>query len=76
MKSLLKNYIWQYVNDRYENDGVLVDADEVYKKFELEFTIGAKLEWIDEVVYNFSRCNDLTGIDIQYEGEIYERSLS
>ncbi len=73
---MLKNYIWQYVNDRYENDGVLPDADDVYEKFQLEFDTGADLNWIDEIIYGFTRCNDLTGIDIQYEGEIYERSLS
>jgi hypothetical protein len=76
MKTLLKNAIWQYVNDRFDNDGVLVDADDVYEKFQLEFDTGAKLEWIDEIIYGFTRCHDLAGIDIQYEGEIYERSLN
>ncbi len=72
---MLKNYIWAYINDRYENDGVLPDADEVYEKFKLEFDNGAQTEWIDEQMYNFTRCHDLTGIEIQYEGEIYERSI-
>lgn len=73
---MLKNMIQQYINDRYENDGVLPDADEIYEKFQLEFDNGADLGWIDSAVYNFTRCHDLEGITVLWEGRIHERSLT
>jgi hypothetical protein len=61
---MLKNFIWAYINDRYENDGVLPDADEVYEKFKLEFEFGGKQEWIHSTLESFKRTHDLTGITI------------
>ncbi len=72
VKTLLKNAIWSYIGSCYDNDGVLPDADEIYLKFQLEFTMGANLDWIDEMMESFISIHDLTGIDIQWEGEIYE----
>lgn len=73
---MLRNFIWAYINDRYENDGVLVDADEVYTKFQLEFDYGADLNMIDSVMEGFIRTHDLSGITILWEGEANERSFA
>jgi hypothetical protein len=70
---MLKNALWSYVSNRYDEDGVIPHGDEIYLKFQLEFDTGAPMEWIDETVYNFTRIHDLTDIAIQWEGELDER---
>lgn len=62
--------IWNYINRRYDEDGVLVDADEVYLAFQVDFDNGVSSDLIDEVMESFESCHDLTGIKIQYEGEL------
>ena len=66
----MENKIWCYISNRYENDGILVDADEVYEAFAVEFDNGYPVEKIDEVMEDFASCSDLTGIKIEYEGEL------
>lgn len=67
----MRDLIWSYVSNRYENDGVLVDADEVYAAFQMQFDNGADVWSIDEVIEDFASCSDLTGIKIEYEGDIH-----
>ncbi|MGD6898645.1 hypothetical protein [Bacillus infantis] len=62
--------IFYYISNRFDEDGVLVDADEIYEAFAVEFDNGVSLDLVDEVMEGFIRCHDLTGIEIQYEGEI------
>ena len=64
----MKNKIWSYVNARFEHDGVLVDADEVYLIYQREFDNGVPVEIIDEVIRSFASIHDLTDIQIEYEG--------
>lgn len=72
---MLSNFIWAYINDCYDLDGVLPDADSIYLKFQLEFDHGADLNIIDSVMEGFIRTHDLEGIEILWEGEIYARSV-
>lgn len=66
----MRNKIWAYVNARYEHDGVLVDADEVYLIYQREFDNGTPVELIDEVIQSFASIHELSGIKIEYEGEL------
>ena len=72
VKELLKvrNQIWAYISGRYENDGVLVDCDEVYETYQVEFDCGYPSDLIDEIMEGFIGCSDLSGIKIEYEDEI------
>lgn len=71
----MENKIWSYISNRYENDGVLVDADEVYEAFAIEFDNGYPVDAIDDVMEDFIRCSDLTGIKIEYEGGLHGISI-
>lgn len=73
---MLRNYLWAYINDRYENDGVLPDADEIYEKFQLEFDNGADLNWIESVMEGFTRTHDLNGITVLWEGKVYQQRVN
>lgn len=66
----LRNKIYSYINDRFDDEGVLVDADEVYEAFRIEFDNGVPVELIDEVMEGFIRTHNLSNIQIKYEGEI------
>lgn len=65
----MRNKIWAYISNRYENDGVLVDSDEVYTAYQLDFDNGHSSDEIDEVMEDFVGCSDLTGVTIEWEGE-------
>lgn len=60
----MQSKLWSYINDRFEDDGVLVSADEVYERFPEAENI------IDDVIQRFAAIHDLTDIQIEYEGEI------
>lgn len=66
----LRSKLFSYINNRLEEDHVLVDADEVYQAFAIQFDNGYPVEVIDEVIKDVASVSDLTGIQIQYEGEI------
>ncbi|MBU8770288.1 hypothetical protein [Cytobacillus oceanisediminis] len=71
---MLKNFIYAYICKRYDDDGILPDADEIYEKFKLELDNGAPMEWIDEQMYNFTRHHDLSEITVLWEGKVYKRN--
>lgn len=66
----MKNKLFEYINDRFDNDGVLVDGDEVYEAFKTDFDNGQPVELIDEVMSNFIKIHDLTNVLILWEGNI------
>jgi hypothetical protein len=66
----LKNKLFDYINDRFDNDGVLVDADEVYEAFQIEFDNGQSVELIDHVMLGFISTHNLANIRINWEGEL------
>lgn len=68
----MRDQIWSYISNRYENDGVLVNADEVYMAFQIEFDNFYSSDEIDDVMEDFISCSDLSGIKIEWEGEINE----
>ena len=74
--NMLKNFIYAYINKRYDDDGILPDADEIYEKFKLELDNGAPMEWIDEQMYNFTRTHDLSGITVLWEGKVYQQRVN
>lgn len=62
----MRNKIWTYINARFEIDGVLVDADEVYMVYRHKFDSGEyPLELIDEVIKDFASIHNLEGIKIE-----------
>ncbi len=67
---MLQSEIYSYINSRYENDGVLVDADEVYEAFQVEFDNGIPIELIDEVMDDFTSIHSLENIQINWEGKV------
>jgi hypothetical protein len=67
---MLKDFIWSYINARYDEDGVIPHSDEIYEKFQVKFDNGADLHLIDETIYNFAQLHDLTDVEIKWEGEI------
>ncbi|WP_394139618.1 hypothetical protein [Cytobacillus oceanisediminis] len=73
---MLKNFIYAYISKRFDDDGILPDADEIYEKFQLEFDHGADINMIDSVMEGFTRTHDLSGITVLWEGRIHERSLA
>ena len=66
----MENKIWSYISSRYANDGVLPDADEIYLAYQVDFDNFYSSDLIDEVMKDFASCSDLTGIIIEYEGEL------
>lgn len=64
----MRNKIWAYISNRYENDGVLVDVDEVYTAYQVQFDNGFSSDVIDDVMEDFIGCSDLSGIAIEREG--------
>lgn len=64
----MKNKLYDYVNDRYEHDGVLPDADELYTAFQVDFDSGVSVDVIDDVLASFARIHDMTGIFVEWEG--------
>ncbi|MFE8704101.1 hypothetical protein ACFYKX_26390 [Cytobacillus sp. FJAT-54145] len=66
----MRDKIWSYVNNRFEDDWVLVDADEVYEAFAVYFDNGLDVGIIDEVIRSFAAIHDLSNVDIQYEGNL------
>lgn len=71
----MRDQIWAYISSRYENDGVLVDCDEVYEAYQVEFDNGRSSDLIDEVMERFVSCSDLTGIEIEWEGSVCEMNM-
>lgn len=62
--------LYDYISHRFI-DGVLISEDELYTAFETEFYNGIYPESaIDEHIQIFAQGYDLTGIKIEYEGEI------
>ncbi|MFT8319301.1 MAG: hypothetical protein ABF649_00530 [Bacillus sp. (in: firmicutes)] len=67
---MLQSEIFSYINARYENDGVLVDADEVYESFQTDFDNGVPITLIDEVMEDFLSIHSIENIQIKWEGKI------
>lgn len=65
----MREKIWSYISNRFDYDGVLVDADEVYLVYRKDFDNGVPTELIDEVLESFVSIHDLTGITIEWENE-------
>jgi hypothetical protein len=62
-----EDQLFSYVSRRFD-DGVLVDADEVYAAFQLQFDNFYPVEMIDQVIQNFANIHDLTDVTIECEG--------
>ena len=62
--------LFSYVSKRFDDEGVLVAADDVYEAFQLQFDNHYPVDLIDNVIQNFASIHDLNGITIEYEGAI------
>jgi hypothetical protein len=66
----LSDAIWHYVNDRVE-EGILPSEDDIYSEFQTYFENGCDTNMIDAAVKRVVGCSDLTGVQIEWEGELY-----
>jgi hypothetical protein len=68
---MLAKQIWFYISNRVDNDGVLPSQDEIYIAFVYHFeALGWNPDIIAEQVERYCDCSDLTGVKIEWEGEI------
>jgi hypothetical protein len=58
----LRDKIWHYIGKRFDDDGVLVDSEEIYLAFHYP------VELIEEELESFASIHDLEGISIEWEG--------
>jgi beta-phosphoglucomutase-like phosphatase (HAD superfamily) len=70
MMKKMRDKIFYYISNRFDEDGVLVDADEIYEAFAVEFDNGVSLDLIDEVMERFIFTHNLANIQISWEGKI------
>ncbi|KOP81972.1 hypothetical protein AMS60_05420 [Bacillus sp. FJAT-21945] len=59
-----RNKIWDYINDQYDDVGVIPSLDDIYQAFQFQFENWWSIDLIEEVRMGFISMHDLTGITI------------
>ena len=59
-----RNKIWSYINNQYDDAGVIPSLDDIYMAFRLQFDNWWSMDLIEEVRTRFIAMHDLTGITI------------
>jgi len=66
----MKEKLFDYINKRFDDDGVLPSEDEIYQAFAISFDNGISTELINEVMFSFMSIHDLSNITIKWEGHV------
>lgn len=68
---MLDEEIFCYIGKRVEFDNVLPSIDDIYTEFQNAFEIlGYKTDVIEEMIDSYVSCSDITGVQIEWEGNL------
>ncbi|WP_057768121.1 hypothetical protein [Cytobacillus praedii] len=60
-----KNKIWDYINDQYDDVGVIPSLDDIFMTFRIQFENWWSIDLIEEVREGFMSAHCLSGIIIK-----------
>ncbi|MED3575788.1 hypothetical protein [Cytobacillus praedii] len=60
-----RNKIWGYINDQYDEAGVIPSLDDIYMAFRKQFENWWSIDLIEEVRTGFMSAHNLSGIIIK-----------
>lgn len=67
----LDEEVFCYIGKRVEFDNILPCEDDIYTEFQEIFEImGYKTDVIEEMIDQYVSCSDITGVQIEWEGEL------
>ena len=67
--------VFCYIGKRVEFDNVLPSEDDIYTEFQNYFEIlGYNTDVIEEMIDQYVSCSDISGVQIDWEGELKHES--